>query len=110
LEGLQKLANLEELYISHNLIAKIEKLENPKLGTLDIGNNGLEVLEGLESLENLEELWVNRLIILINRLLETSFLHLNKSSNSWQTRRSCRPFILRGTLFRLKVDQSIESS
>lgn len=52
--------NLEELYISHNGLLKIEGLDRvPRLRIVDVGNNRLETLEGLQgNVENLEEFWV----------------------------------------------------
>lgn len=75
LEGLDGLENLEELYISHNGILKLEGLDKnvsiswaydcahangsqPKLRTLDAGNNFIETLENISHLTSLEELWV----------------------------------------------------
>jgi protein phosphatase 1 regulatory subunit 7 len=59
LEGLEELVNLEELYVSHNLIEKLEGLENnTKLRTLDIANNRVSKLENISHLKLLEEFWV----------------------------------------------------
>lgn len=60
LSGLEELENLEELYISHNGIAKIEGLsQNKRLRVLDVGNNRIEKIEGLEGLDELEEFWAS---------------------------------------------------
>jgi protein phosphatase 1 regulatory subunit 7 len=53
LEGLEELVNLEELYVSHNLIEN-----NTKLRTLDIANNRVSKLENISHLKLLEEFWV----------------------------------------------------
>ena len=53
------MADLEELYISHNGITRLEGLEkNLKLRVLDIGNNFIERIENVKHLTNIEELWV----------------------------------------------------
>jgi len=60
LEGLDSLTNLEELYISHNGLTKIEGLDhNLKLTTLDVGNNQIEAIENIAHLETLEEFWAS---------------------------------------------------
>jgi len=51
---------LEELYISHNGIEKIEGIEkNTKLSILDLANNKIEKLENIHHLLALEEFWMN---------------------------------------------------
>jgi len=58
--GLSELKNLEELYVSHNGLTKIEGLEGcTKLKTLDIGANKVEKIEGISHLKDLEEFWVS---------------------------------------------------
>jgi protein phosphatase 1 regulatory subunit 7 len=70
LAGLEELESLEELYISHNGIAKIEGLaQNKRLRVLDVGNNRIEKIEGLEGLDELEEFWVRRSFTLLGRCL-----------------------------------------
>ncbi len=60
LHGLEKLVNLQELYLSHNGLTKIEGLENnTKLTTLDIGANMIERIENVAHLNQLEEFWAN---------------------------------------------------
>lgn len=60
IENLEDLINLEELYLAHNGLEKIEGLEkNVKLTTLDIGGNRIKVIEGLDHLSLLEEFWAN---------------------------------------------------
>ncbi|KAH8550733.1 phosphatase 1 regulatory subunit 7 protein-like protein, partial [Umbelopsis sp. PMI_123] len=60
LEGLEELHNLEELYVSHNLLEKIEGLENNiKLRTLDVAANRITKLENISHLSLLEEFWAN---------------------------------------------------
>ncbi len=53
--------SVEELYLSHNGVQKLEGLEHClKLNTLDVGNNFIEKIEGIAHLgETLEEFWVN---------------------------------------------------
>lgn len=56
--------NLEELYVSHNLIEKLEGLENnTKLRTLDIANNKVSKLENISHLTLLEEFWVRHAVM-----------------------------------------------
>jgi protein phosphatase 1 regulatory subunit 7 len=56
---LEELAELEELYMSHNGLTKIEGLEkNLKLTTIDFGANFISKLENIEHLSLLEEVWV----------------------------------------------------
>jgi len=60
LEGLEELKDLDQLYVSHNGIKRLEGLENNvKLTTLDIGNNFVSRIENLFNLKLLEELWMN---------------------------------------------------
>lgn len=60
LEGLEDLEALEEFYISHNGISKIEGLEkNLKLRVLDLSANRITNLENLSHLKNLEEFWAS---------------------------------------------------
>jgi protein phosphatase 1 regulatory subunit 7 len=54
------LPNLEELYISHNLLKSLSGIEDcKKLRVLDISSNAISKLEGLENLEELEEFWAS---------------------------------------------------
>ncbi|KAJ1341956.1 hypothetical protein BSLG_003456 [Batrachochytrium salamandrivorans] len=60
IEGLEGLRNLEELYLSHNAIERIEGLEhNTKLTTVDVSSNRISELEGIAHLMELEELWAS---------------------------------------------------
>lgn len=79
LENLDELGNLEEIYLGHNGISKIEGLEKnvsplacissdsdthsftikSKLRVFDIGNNQISCIENLSHLEGLEEFWVS---------------------------------------------------
>ena len=69
--------NLEELYISHNGLEKLEGLENNvgitrfhgfsktqcfkvKLTTLDVGNNQISIIENISHLKALKEFWVSK--------------------------------------------------
>jgi protein phosphatase 1 regulatory subunit 7 len=62
MEGLEKLLKLEQLYISHNGIEKIEGLElNAELTTLDLAGNRIRNLENVKHLAKLEEFWVNNI-------------------------------------------------
>lgn len=68
--GLSELKNLEELYISHNGLTKIQGLEGClKLKTLDVGANKIEKIENVSHLKELEEFWVSPLF---SRLLSLS--------------------------------------
>ncbi|KAL7754416.1 protein phosphatase regulatory subunit Sds22 [Sorochytrium milnesiophthora] len=84
IEGLDKLQNLEELYLSHNGIKVIEGLEhNVKLRVLDITNNQIEHLGGVKHLAKLEELWAS-----------------NNKIGSWQEVESeVKPLTALGTLY-----------
>lgn len=58
--GLSELANLEELYISHNLLTEISGLDNNiHLRVLDISSNQVTSLAHLAHLRDLEELWAS---------------------------------------------------
>ena len=80
LENLEELESLEEIYLSHNGIPKIEGFENnvspstrrtpnlpgaqfltvqTKLRVVDIGNNQIPRIENVSHLHNLEEFWVS---------------------------------------------------
>lgn len=79
IEGLEELENLEQLYLSHNGVERLEGLEKNvsrfsfnsrrdlaligcalqvKLTTLDVGNNFIPAIENISHLTQLEELWV----------------------------------------------------
>jgi protein phosphatase 1 regulatory subunit 7 len=64
---------LEQLYLSHNGIVKIEGLgQLTKLQTLDLGHNQIEHLENIEGLVSVEEFWVcnaSLLLLRVNHLL-----------------------------------------
>ena len=54
------MVNLEELYLSHNGIQRLEGLDTcAKLRLLDLSSNRIEHLENLEPMQALEELWFN---------------------------------------------------
>jgi len=78
-ENLDALESLEELYLSHNGIERLENLEHnvrgpcrlcsddklkfdriyqTNLTTLDVGNNSVSEIENLSHLTHLTELWV----------------------------------------------------
>ncbi|CAA6672874.1 unnamed protein product [Spirodela intermedia] len=51
---------LEELYLSHNGITRMEGLSSlENLRVLDISNNKLTLVEGISDLTRLEDLWLN---------------------------------------------------
>ena len=55
-----EMPNLEELYLSHNGVERIEGLQGlPNLRVLDLGSNRIKRIEGLEPLLKLRELWLN---------------------------------------------------
>lgn len=52
--------NLEELYISHNMLTELSGLEyNTNLHVLDISNNKIANLTNIGHLENLEDVWAS---------------------------------------------------
>lgn len=54
------MANLKELYLSHNGIKKIENLEGlDSLELLDLSGNFIRVVENVEHLTNLKDIWLN---------------------------------------------------
>lgn len=56
---MDKLTNLDELYLSENGIEKIEGLENNlNLTTLDLAYNKITTIENLSHLRELTDLWV----------------------------------------------------
>jgi len=60
LDGLQDLPQLQELYISDNLLTSLEPLhQNPELAILDVQNNPLSSLRGVGALKQLENLWAS---------------------------------------------------
>jgi protein phosphatase 1 regulatory subunit 7 len=57
---LECLAGLEELYLSHNGIGRVQGLTLlTALNTLDLSNNKISILEGMAQLQALEECWMN---------------------------------------------------
>ena len=60
MENLDALSNLDDLYISHNGIQKIQGLDNnTELTTLDLAGNRISALDNLKALEKIEEFWFN---------------------------------------------------
>lgn len=58
--GLESLPQLEELYISDNLLTSLEPVgSTPNLHILDVQNNPLASLKGVASLPLLENLWAS---------------------------------------------------
>ncbi|KAA3670070.1 protein phosphatase 1 regulatory subunit 7, partial [Paragonimus westermani] len=58
--GLDRLVNLEQLYLSENGITQIEGLENlHKLQILDLARNFISRIENISHLNELEEFWFN---------------------------------------------------
>lgn len=58
--GFQECINLEELYLSHNGISKMEGLSTlVNLKVLDVSSNKLTAISGIENLTRLEDLWLN---------------------------------------------------
>lgn len=59
LKGLDTLEALEELYLSHNGIQKLEGLDkNLNLTTLDFAANQVTVIENVNHLKKLSQFWV----------------------------------------------------
>lgn len=57
---MDKLVNLEELYLSFNGISKIEGLDNlANLQTLELARNRISRIENIGHLHKLEEFWFN---------------------------------------------------
>ncbi|GJS83953.1 protein phosphatase 1 regulatory inhibitor subunit PPP1R7 [Tanacetum coccineum] len=60
MKGLEECVALEELYLSHNGIAKMEGLSTlANLRVLDVSSNKLAAVEDIEMLTCLEDLWFN---------------------------------------------------
>ena len=58
--GLEGCTSLEELYLSHNGIGRLEGLAPlTRLKVLDVSSNRVAVVEGLGTLTRLEDLWLN---------------------------------------------------
>jgi len=58
--GLEGCVALEELYLSHNGIAKMEGLSTlVNLRVLDLASNKLTMINDIECLSQLEDLWLN---------------------------------------------------
>lgn len=58
--GFQECVALEELYLSHNGIAKMEGLSTlEKLRVLDVSSNKLTAINDIEKLTRLDDLWLN---------------------------------------------------
>jgi len=75
--GLLNLVNLQELYLSHNGITRLEGLHTlVNLKILDISSNFITKLENLTSLRSLEEFWFNENQIDSWEDLETELLPL----------------------------------
>eukprot|EP00466_Bigelowiella_natans_P001572 jgi/Bigna1/78269/fgenesh1_pg.53_\ len=59
-DGLKGLPMLQELYLSHNGIQRMEGFDAiPQLKVLDLGGNQIKKIENIEALVELEELWMN---------------------------------------------------
>lgn len=97
IEGLEKLVNLTELYVSENGIEKIENLENNiNIETLDVAKNRIETIENIQHLTLLQEFWANDNQISnwkcldqlkANKKLETVYLERNPIANDVQYRK-----------------------
>lgn len=60
ISGLEECLALEELYLSHNGITKMEGLSTlVNLRVLDVASNKLTAIEDIENLSQLEDLWLN---------------------------------------------------
>lgn len=74
IENLNKLTELDELYLSENGITIIENLEDiVNLGTLDLSVNKIAKIENIFHIQNLKELWV-RIICIIQVLISDETL------------------------------------
>ncbi|MCO5606843.1 hypothetical protein L7F22_061034 [Adiantum nelumboides] len=74
LRGLSKVSStLQELYVSKNVVVKMEELEHlHKLELLELGSNKLRVMENLHNMVKLKELWLGR-----NRIRTINLCGLN---------------------------------
>ncbi len=60
MEGMEKLQQLDQLYLSHNGISTVEGLScSTSLTTLDLAANMIAELAGMEKLKDLGDLWLN---------------------------------------------------
>ena len=60
LDGVAPLENLEELYVSHNLLKKMEGLDyNLRLRIIDVSNNQIAHLDNISHLKYIEEFWAS---------------------------------------------------
>ncbi|KAJ6995444.1 hypothetical protein NC653_018035 [Populus alba x Populus x berolinensis] len=60
MKGFEECVALEELYLSHNGIAKMEGLSTlANLHVLDVSSNKLTSLDDIQNLTQLEDLWLN---------------------------------------------------
>lgn len=58
MEGLKELPQLEELYISDNLLTSLDPLSHaPNIRILDVQNNPITSLRGVSALVRIENLW-----------------------------------------------------
>lgn len=85
IEGLEKLTNLEELYLSGNKISEIQELEHlTKLKVLDLSYNNITQIQYLDTLLDLNQLYLNNNEISningLDNLINLNFLHLDSNN------------------------------
>lgn len=85
IEGLEKLTNLNELYLSGNKISDIQELEHlTKLKVLDLSSNNITQMQYLDTLSNLNQLYLNNNEISningLDNLIKLDFLHLDSNN------------------------------
>ena len=85
LEGLEKLTNLTELYLSGNNISEIHGLEHlTKLKVLDLSNNNISQISSLGTLLDLNQLYMNNNEISningLENLINLNFLNLDSNN------------------------------
>ena len=85
IEGLEKLTNLNELYLSGNKISEIQDLEHlKKLKVLDLSYNNIKKIQHLDTLLDLNQLYLNNNQISningLDNLINLTFLHLDSNN------------------------------
>jgi protein phosphatase 1 regulatory subunit 7 len=93
---------LEELYLSHNGVERLEGLENnTKLRTLDVGVNFVPAIENISHLVSLEELWLNNNKIADLRALEPQLKSMESLETIYLEGNPCQQ--AEGTGYRRKI-------
>ncbi|KAG0705654.1 L domain-like protein [Suillus ampliporus] len=102
IECLDQLVDLEELYLSHNGVERLEGLDNnKKLRTLDVGANFILAIENISHLASLEELWLNNNKIPDLRALEPQLKDMASLETVYLEGNPCQQ--AEGTSYRRKI-------